>query len=175
MAPITHALIGYLVSDSLPSRRDRIWVTIAAVIPDLDGLSALGGEELYGEWHHTFGHNVFFAIAFALAAYAFTRSMRASILAFISFHTHLLGDLLGSGQGWKIEYLWPFSRYGVEFAPPFQWELNSWQNVVVTIGCLIAIAWIGLRKKRTVLEVVSSKADARVVEILERRFNSKAA
>jgi membrane-bound metal-dependent hydrolase YbcI (DUF457 family) len=173
MAPVTHALIGYLISDSLPTRRQRVWVTIAAVIPDIDGLSALGGEELYGEWHHTFGHNVFFALAFMAACFAATRSGRASLLAFISFHSHLLGDLLGSGQGWKIEYAWPFSRYGLEFAPPFQWELNSWQNLTVTVACLVAIAMIGLRRKRTVLEVVSLRADSRVVDILEKRFKPK--
>lgn len=174
MSPITHALIGYLIADPLPSRSDRRWVTVAAVAPDIDGLTALVSTELYGEWHHTFGHNIFFGLAFSACAFAFTRSRSTALLALISFHSHLLADLLGSGEGWKIAYGWPLFKNGIEFAPPLQWELNSWQNLLVTVVCLVAIAIIGVRKRRTVVEVVSARADAKVVSILRERFSKSA-
>ena len=63
MNPVTHFLTGWVVAnvDDL-ERRDRAIVTLAAVIPDVDGLGILMniaskdqemGLYLYGQYHHS--------------------------------------------------------------------------------------------------------------------------
>jgi len=155
----------------LAHRRDRTLVTVAALIPDIDGLTILGGEALYGSWHHTFGHNLFAGVLLAAGAFAIARHrLKTAGLVLASFHSHLLGDLLGSGTGWGIPWLWPLSPHEWVFEPPFQWELVSWQNTLTTVLCMLGIGWMGLRHGRTIVEVVSLRADAAVVEVLKRRF-----
>ena len=53
MSPITHALTGWLLSQPLPETRDRRLVTLAAVIPDVDGLPLLAGQEAYATFKAT--------------------------------------------------------------------------------------------------------------------------
>ena len=171
MHPPTHGMIGWLIGCHLPERRDRSLVTAAALVPDVDGLVILGGEAMYGQWHHTFGHNAFagLLVAAACGALAHQRTTTA-VLGLAAFGSHLVGDLLGSGTGWGIPWLWPLSPREWVFEPPFQWELVSWQNTSTTVLCMLAIAWMGARHGRTIVEVVSSRADAAVVEVLRRRF-----
>ena len=48
MNPIVHAELSWLMAQRLEERRDRLLVVRAGLAPDLDGLSILGGGELYG-------------------------------------------------------------------------------------------------------------------------------
>lgn len=169
MSPITHGLIGWAVSRPLKRKQDRMLVTLAALVPDIDGLTLLGGVDLYHEYHHTFGHNVFLAVAFSSLAFLSGEERKKTFfLAFLSFHLHLVCDLLGSGADWGIFYLWPVSRMEITSFPPFQWALGSWQNLVVTIGILFQVCRTGVREGRTVLELVSEKADKEFVGILRK-------
>ena len=63
-----------------------------------------------------------------------------AFLVFISFHLHLLCDLIGArgpdGDQWPIPYLKPFSN-AVQLTWHGQWALNAWQNFVIT-GLLLA-------------------------------------
>ena len=164
-------MVGWLTGCALEHRRDRILVTAASLMPDIDGLVILGGEAMYGQWHHTFGHNLFAGLACAAAAAVIARHrVRTAALVLVSFHTHLLCDLLGSGSGWGIPWLWPWSPREWVFEPPFQWELVSWQNICTTVACMMAIALMGARHGRTIVEVVSLRADAAVVEVMQRRL-----
>ena len=175
MSPITHALIGWTISQPLSSKRDRMLVTVASVIPDIDGLTLLGGVELYHEYHHTFGHNVFLAGMFPLFFLRNTgERAKFFVLAFLSFHSHLFTDLLGSGADWGIYYLWPFSRMEITSFPPFQWELDSWQNLVTTILFMLVVMFIGIKKGRTIVEVFSDKADLELVNVLRKWTRSGA-
>jgi inner membrane protein len=122
MNPATHFLAGWLIAnvDHL-ERRDRALVILAAVIPDLDGLGILSdiaskdheaGLIAYGQYHHVLAHNVFFGLLLATVVYAVSKKrVLAASLVLLSFHIHLLGDLL-SGRGpdgtvWTISYLYP--------------------------------------------------------------------
>ncbi|MDA8793668.1 hypothetical protein N9N67_10490 [Bacteriovoracaceae bacterium] len=78
--------------------------------------------------------------------------------------------MLGSGKEWGIAYLWPLKEKFFYFSPPFQWELSSWQNLVVTLVLIIMIILCSLKYKRTIVEVVSSKVDAQVVNVFQRWF-----
>ncbi len=66
MNPITHGMIGWIISQPLRSRNDRRLVTLAAVTPDIDGLGIFLGIEYYTKLHHTFGHNIFFGFILSL-------------------------------------------------------------------------------------------------------------
>lgn len=174
MSPITHALTGWVLAQPLADRKQRMVVTAAAVISDLDGVSLLFGVEAYQKWHHTFGHNLFFGLLLSALAAIYFRSVKVTTLVFISYHSHLFCDLLGSGTDWGIPYFWPVHFHVTMFAPPFQWELDSWQNVAWTAICLSLTLYFGITKKRTPVELVSPRTDMKVCATLAHRF-SKAA
>ena len=83
-------------------RRDRLLVTVADVVPDIDGLGlavdlvTTGGDRptgLWGTYHHVLGHNaVAGAVVVALAFALVHRRTLATALAVASFHLyfHLL-------------------------------------------------------------------------------------
>ena len=100
MTPITHGMIGWLISQSLEKRRDRLLVTVASIIPDFDGLGAIISIDYYSKYHHIFGHNIFFGLILSLISIKFGyEKIKTPILVFVSFKSHILGDLLGSGAG----------------------------------------------------------------------------
>lgn len=142
MSPITHFLSGWVLANTVAlSRRDRALVTLAGVAPDIDGLGAIAdlltrnsGHPLdwFARYHHSL-HNLGFALLVAMAAYALASQRRnAAALAFLSFHVHLLEDLIGcrgpDGYQWPIPYLMPFSRT-VELTWRGQWALNAWPRI----------------------------------------------
>lgn len=171
MSPITHGMIGWLISQPLEKRRDRILITAASLLPDLDGIGAVIDIDYYSRYHHIFGHNVFFGLVLSLIAWKYGRDkIKTSIFVFVSFNSHILGDLLGSGAAWGIPYYWPLHKTIYDFSYPFQWELDSWQNLATTAICIVFIVILGLYKKRTILEIVSLEADDKVVKIFNKWF-----
>lgn len=91
---------------------------------------------------------------------------------FISFNSHIVSDLFGSGAGWGIPFFWPVNNVMFEFSYPFQWELDSWQNLLITSICIVFIIILGLFKNRTIVEMFSVNADEKVVRIFHRWFGS---
>lgn len=173
MNPIVHAELSWLGSQKLSERRDRLLVTLGGVIPDLDGLTLLAGEEAYGEWHHVLTHGIVSAVVLSAALAAFAKRRLAVFgLAFAAFHLHLLCDLLGSGPGWPLYYLWPFSR--AETYWPGQWELASWQNSLIGLAATLLVLACALPRGRTIVELFSTKADAKIVATLRKRFSRAA-
>jgi hypothetical protein len=159
-------------------RRDRVLVTAAAVIPDLDGIGVI--PELitrnsvhplawFSDYHHLVLHNLAAALTICgIMAIAAKHRLKVLGLAFLSYHLHLLGDVLGSrgpdGYQWPIPYLYPISK--LEWSWKGQWELASWQNLIITVAMLIA-TYIVIRTKRiSPAEVFSKRADTAVVNAL---------
>lgn len=184
MNPATHFLTGWLIAnvDHL-ERRDRALVTLAAVIPDADGLGILTsiasqdqgtGLALYGQYHHVLAHNVFFGILLAATVYALSNKKGlTTFLVLLSFHIHLLEDLL-SGRGpdgtiWAISYLFPVLP-DVQFSWSGQWELNAWPNVVITAATLLLTLYLAWRRGFSPVDIFSVKADRAVVDTLRNRF-----
>lgn len=169
MNPLVHAELAWLTGARLAARRDRVLVTLAGVAPDLDGLTILFGEEAYGRWHHVVTHGALSAVSLcaALAAFGVQRG-RVLGLGLFAFHLHLLCDLAGSGPGWPIFYLWPFSSQELMWSG--QWDLASWQNAVIglsaTLACLAMAKWLN----RTIVELFSLRGDAAVVKTIRARF-----
>lgn len=169
MNPIVHAELSWLGAQRLQEKRDRLLVTLAGLSPDLDGLTLLAGEDLYGEWHHVLTHGFVSALALSALLTAFARQRAAVFaLSLAAFHLHLLCDLAGSGPGWPLYYFWPFSR--LEWFWSGQWDLASWQNSLIGLAATLAVLACALPHGRTIVELISPRADAQVVATLRKRF-----
>jgi inner membrane protein len=176
MNPITHLFIGWCTAciDPRLDDRERTLVTLAAVVPDIDGLGLIP-EVLtrdtpravfwYSDYHHVLAHNLLAAvIAAALVAII---SRRAALLAFVAYHTHLVCDLVGArgpdGYVWPIPYAphWTWSWDGA-------WALNAWQNVVITMISIVIAITVAIRRGYSPVRIFSRRADALIVTALRR-------
>ena len=166
----THLILSWLVGHRLQNRRDRVIVAWAGVAPDLDALTALAGIEVYGTWHHVLTHGITAVVVLtALWTWLARSKLPVAALSALTFHLHLVCDLLGSGVQWGIKYLYPFSS--AEIFTPYGWSLASWQNVAITVVGMTAAGWIGVRRGRTFAETfLPAAGEAAVVEALQRRF-----
>lgn len=169
MNPIVHGELSWLMSQKLPARRDRLLVMAAGLAPDLDGLSLLGGVESYGRWHHLIMHGFIAALGVtAVCAALGRRRVAVGLLSLAAFHLHIVCDLAGSGADWPVFYLHPFSERAFSWSGG--WELASWQNSLIgmaaTAACLACALWF----RRTIVEVFSQAADAKVVAALRERL-----
>lgn len=119
-----HALSGIAlgqVIDPKPSHPRWLWPTlsaIAALFPDIDGITVLGGPDLYKRWHQLYTHNV---IAFAILplvvaaiAWRLTRLpfRKLWLLMQTGMALHLLGDVIAQ---WPLPFLRPLSDAGFSF------------------------------------------------------------
>ena len=186
MNPIEHLLIGWAAAQVVPlDRRDRAIVTIASVVQDIDGFGALPemltrgtSHEVFWwtEYHHTLCHNLTFAVIFTAATTFFAHARRrTAIMTFISFHLHLLGDVVGArgpdGYQWPIPYWLPFTDRH-QWSWSGQWALNAWQNFAITVPLLAFTIWLAWKCARSPLEIVSTRANDAFVGALRARFGS---
>lgn len=168
MNPIVHGELSWLAAQRLAARRDRLIVTLAGLSPDVDGLSILGGEEAYARYHHVLTHGLLSALVCAGLCAAFAVNRRAvALLAFFAFHLHLLCDFVGSGPGWGLFYLWPLRTD--EWLWSGQWNLASWQNSVIGLAVTLLVLGCAVPFGRTIVELFSAKADAKVVAAVRAR------
>jgi hypothetical protein len=180
VSPITHFLAGWAVANTANlNARDRMLVTVAGVIPDLDGFGIIvdfatrHATDWWGRFHHELCHNLGFCLLVTAVFTAFAQcQIITALLVVINFQLHLLCDLIGArgpdGDQWPIPYLEPFSHIP-RLVWSGQWALNAWPNMLLT-GTLIALAvrW-AWRRGYSPLEMFSKKADAIFVETLRRR------
>ena len=186
MSPITHLLISWSVANiSKINRRERALVTLAGVAPDIDGAGLIidvfrhGSDQplqLWSEYHHILGHNIGFGLLLVIVTFALsTRRWVTSLLVFMSFHLHLLCDLLGSkgpdGYQWPIPYLFPFSD-AWQWTWKHQWQLNAWPNFAITIFTILLILFFAWKNGLSPLEIVSLKANRSFVDALRNRFGN---
>ncbi|MCI5146580.1 MAG: metal-dependent hydrolase [Candidatus Electrothrix sp. AR3] len=185
MSPISHCLIGWLVANTVQvGRRERMLITVSAVIPDMDGLVIIGdyftrntaGQlELWSTYHHVLAHNIGFAMLVTMGCgiLAKKRKLITMLLVWISFHLHLLGDLVGSrgpeGYQWPIPYLLPFSGTW-QWTWAGQWVLNAWPNMLITFIALLSSCYLAWKTGISPLEMISAKANKHFVAALHHRF-----
>ena len=189
MSPITHFLFSWdIASSSIQfDRRARIAITLAGIVPDIDGfgivIDAITSQtshptSLFSTYHHILCHNLGFALLVTVIAFFLTgRRWLVAALVWVSFHFHLLCDLAGSrspdGYQWAIPYFLPFSD-SLQLVWTGQWELNAWQNFVLT-GIALSIAFaLTIKRGISPLEVFSTKADRILVQTLRRLFQKDA-
>ena len=166
----THILSGWVVGNLFPQfkPRERALCMLAAGLADLDGLSILGGQEAWWDYHHTLGHNLPFGVLLCVALAAFSTHRASAFVVYLAlFHLHLLLDYYGSGPGWGIPYFWPFSKH--QSVNPNAWPFYSWQNIGTAAALLAWTLWIARRKGRTPLEAVMPRLDRRIAAALGAR------
>ena len=184
MNVVEHFFIGWCVANTSRdlTPRDRMMITAAAVLPDLDGLGMLVEIPTrstthplfwWTDYHHVLFHNIGTAIVVTVAAALFAnRRWMTAILVTISFHTHILGDIIGArgpdGYQWPIPYFLPFSRTP-ELSWDGQWALNAWQNFVITAVALLVTFYFAWSRGYSPLEIVSRRADRAFVATLRAR------
>jgi len=164
----THVMSGWCLGNCLEfTPRERLFCMLAATLPDLDGLGILAGQEVYWDYHHVLGHNLLAALVLSgLLTIFSTHRWKAFCVYLALFHLHLVLDYFGSGPGWPIVYLWPFSRW--EIVNWHAWPFYSWQNITTGFAFLLWLLWIAVREGRTPLEVIMPKLDVQLVELIRR-------
>ena len=94
-------------------------------------------------------------------------------LVFVSFHLHLLCDLIGArgpdGDQWPIPYLKPFSNTP-QLTWHGQWALNAWQNFFITGTLLLVTLWLAWKHCSSPVELVSQSANRALTQTLRERF-----
>lgn len=183
LSPVTHFLTGWVFANSVPSltARDRALITLAGVVPDIDGLGAIPDLltrnsahplQWFSLYHHQL-HNLGFALL--IAALALTLANRRWVtggMALVSFHLHLFEDIIGArgpdGYQWPIPYLKPFSD-AANITWSGQWALNAWPNFAITIALLMVTVYLAWSRGYSPLEMVSARAERAFVETLRRR------
>lgn len=129
------------------------------------------GTQWYQQYHHYLLHGAFGAVLVSLLmAYFAQHRGRVLLLSLLTFHLHLLCDLVGS-RGPAPEDLWPIFYFGPFSKDPMwlwrgQWRLDGWQNYAITIPLLIYSLCLGLRIGHTFVGVFNRWADAIFVKVL---------
>jgi len=160
-------------------------VTLAGILPDADGLgvipdvikSWLSGKECtfayYQTYHHLLLHGWPGAIVVSALLAIFARQhWRVLFLCLLTFHLHLLCDLVGSrgpdpGDLWPICYSEPLFHHPIWFWK-HQWRLDGWQNRTIFFAIFAASLSVAVRKGSSFVEIFSSRADAIFVGVLRK-------
>lgn len=186
MSPITHFIGSWLVAAvATEDPRDRRLVTLAGIIPDADGLglvvdvakALVSGREVtyanYQHYHHLLLHGWPGALVVAVVLAGFARSrVRVGLLCLLTFHLHLLCDLLGSRGPqptdlWPICYSEPLFRHPIWFWKQ-QWKLDGWQSQTV-FGVVFATSlWLAVRRGYSFVGVINQRMDATFVAVLRK-------
>jgi len=186
MSPIAHFIGSWLVATvAVNNPRDRRLVTLAGILPDADGLGMLvdmaksitTGQEMnflyYQKFHHLWLHGWPGALLVAgtLASFANQR-WRVALGCLVTFHLHLLCDLLGSrgpspADLWPICYGEPLLRHPVWFWKA-QWRLDGWQNTVIFLAIFGLSLWVTVKRGYSFAELFGRRADTTFTEVLRK-------
>ena len=145
---LTHIGLGWIVAGlGQLSWRDRVLVVLAGTVLDLDGIGILWSAHAYEAVHRAAGHGLPAAVlVVALAMLRAERRWLTAALAAVSFHLHLLLDVVGTG-GLPIRYLWPFADWSWTWRD--HWVLASWPNAAVTAATALGVVAVECRRRGT--------------------------
>ena len=183
MSPVTHFLTGWILANCARlDRKERALVTLACVVPDVDGLgivpelltsNSVHPLNWFTLYHYRLHTLAFSLVVAALASVLANQKWKTGWFALLSFHIHLFEDMLGSrgpdGYQWPIPYLSPFAS-AVQLSWHGQWALNAWPNLVITIALLLLTLELAWWRGFSPLEMISTKADLVFVAALQKRF-----
>lgn len=159
----THILSGWCVGNLFPFRaRERLFCMVAASAEDLDGLGIFISRELYWDYHHKFGHCIFFGVLMSAILTLFSQRKWVCFPLYLAlFHLHVLLDYYGSGPGWPQYFFWPVSDWKLD--NPGVWAFFSWQNIVAFLLLLTWALMIAAKQGRTPLELIAPRFDRGIV------------
>lgn len=154
---VGHGQVGwFLARGARLEAQDRKLVTVAAMLPDLDGLSILGGYGLYYSGHHVWLHSVWAALGFALLAATFaTRRLVVFGLSLVAVALHVVSDGFGL---LACAPLWPVSNW--VFWPN---DERYWVAAIGEVGVPALLIWaqVALARKEgiSILELLPTRAE----------------
>src|SRR6266850_2243705 len=161
-----HAALGWAIGNlGRADRKLRNWCVLGAILPDIDAFPYVFGAQYYGRWHHTFGHNVFLWAAFMGWVTFKCRSVRALLLSFLAFGSHLLAD--AEFSGWDLYLFWPFSTRGYSF--PGAVGLEAPINTHLVYYSFVVVGLLALIYKRTPLDIFSPRLDQLLISFFRRK------
>jgi membrane-associated phospholipid phosphatase len=145
---LTHIGLSWIIANlTAGSRKDRVLIVLAGLLPDLDGVGILWSEPVYLAAHRAAGHSLLFAVLLVILIWRTSdAAVRTTVLGLISFHVHLVLDVVGTG-GLPIRYLWPMSN--AEWTWSGRWTLASWPNVAVMALTALGVLWVARRSGRS--------------------------
>jgi len=188
MSPVTHLFVSWVIAAKTTNNpRDCRLVTLAGILPDIDGWGAvvdsanqaLGHREtlFYEHYHHFLLHGIFGGVAIAALLTCFARQRwRVALLALLVFHVHLLCDLVGSRGPepydlWPLFYLGPFSK-NVMWIWKGQWSLDAWPNRILSVVMFLWSLKIAVRLGYSFVGVFNRRLDEIFVGVLRKWDNT---
>ncbi len=164
MSPVAHLQYGWWVAHWIQTnRRERAAIALAGAGPDLDGLSLLGGGDVYYRYHHVLFHNAGATLAvIPLAGIFFWRKPVVWFLVVFAFGLHMVEDYLT--VSWNM-YPWePFNAAVVNLSTHFQgWVVQDLFQSIAILFILGMTVLIYLRSRRTPLEIISPAFDRLII------------
>lgn len=164
-----HLAAGWVLAHCAPNttRKFRGLITLAAVIPDIDALTYIGGERAYACCHHAWGHNVFFNFLVSLGCTYLLRGRRleAFVLSQLAFYSHYFGDYYFTR--FPIQFFWPISTHG--YIHSYRIGLDHPINIFLSYFSFVLMIAMAFVWKRTPIELVSPELDKRVVNLFRKK------
>jgi hypothetical protein len=163
----SHIGLGWCVAElGQGSARFRRWVLSAAVLPDLDGISILWGQEAFYQYHHLLMHGLSFSLLVSLGAVLHCKKERVKALLCtqLAFYTHYFGDYFLTK--FELSYFYPFSRQ--TFNSPHSVWIGNPINHIAGVVLIIAVIFLSCLFKRTPLESILPSYDKRLIAWFKR-------
>ena len=139
----------------------------------------------YGQgrvFHHTFGHNIFFALIIGAIFGALARGgkMRVALLAAATALLQVGIDNITNDPSWRIMYFWPLSHFDFALGNFITWPGLGFLLVYMVQGTLmVAIfagtVWLYRRTGRTFIELFSPRLDHLLTDFIVLPFTARCA
>jgi inner membrane protein len=182
--PETHLLASWVIAaKTTDNARDCRLVTLAGILPDVDGLGiifdfanqALWGRKtfFYAHYHHYLLHGAFGAILVTALLTCFARrKWRVALFSLLVFHLHLLCDLVGSRGPDPVD-LWPLFYFGPFSRDPMwlwkgQWPLDAWPIRYITVLLFFWSLCLAVPRGYSFVGVFSARLDRIFIEVLRK-------
>jgi hypothetical protein len=180
MSPLYHLQVGsFFANAGVDNQRDRRLVMLAALAPDADGIFFFN-PGLWERFHHTFGHNIFFALFIGAVFGALARGSktRVGLLAAATALLQVGLDNFTNDPTWKIMYFWPISHFDFALGNFIDWTGLAFFLVWVVQGSLmvailVGTVWLYRRTGRTFLELFSPRLDRLLTDFIVLPFTAK--
>jgi hypothetical protein len=182
MGPFYHLQVGsFLANAGKNDLRERRMIMYSALLTDIDGIPGLVNPD-WMSLHHTFSHNLFFALVIAGIFSVLGRSRRPElfVFCFASSILQVVLDNLTNDVSWSIMYFWPVWQKDFSLANFSSWShLNAFVKYGVQGAFMVAVlagtVILYLRTGRTFIEVFSARLDKFITDFLTLPFRAHCA
>ena len=176
MSPVIHLLIAWFIANLFSiNLKERKLVLIAGVIAEVDAIVILFNENLFYQYHHTFGHTIVFGVIITVILMLVSKSkhkIKIFFVCFVAFGAHLLADLFGSDWGMPLFAPIISKEYSV-YPYLSRYIIYNIINPLTAIFVLILFFLIYILKNRTPIEFFSKRYDTIICNFFRFPFTKK--